>query len=52
MSGYERQNHVIAEFRLPAILEHQEWKYSGIHFLVTDTADDFLVRHVLGIHRH
>lgn len=50
MRGPERQSRVTAEFYLPGVMEdlkQNDWKYSGLRFLVTNTADPLIVRHVL-----
>jgi len=46
MSGHERNNVVIAQFTLPAVLEGNTWKYSALRFVVTDTANQFLVQYI------
>lgn len=51
MMGRERQSKVTARFYMPAVLNHShrgaDWAYSGIRFVVSDTADKFLVQYVL-----
>ena len=54
MRGHERdpENRVITEFVIQPIVEHKEWKYIGARVLVTNTADAFLVKHMIGMQRH
>ena len=52
MTGHERENRVIAEFVFQHVVANNEWRYMGAKFLVTDTADSFLVRHITGMVRH
>ena len=47
MTGRERDNHLVATFTVPAVLAGNEWIYGMIRFIVTDTADNFLVQHIV-----
>ena len=44
---------VVATFTVPAIYSQREerWIYSALRFVVTDTADEYLVRYLLSLNR-
>jgi hypothetical protein len=51
----EQRSNPSATFTMPAVLstwqKGQDWLYSAIRFVVTDTADKWIVRHVLDTRR-
>jgi hypothetical protein len=55
MTGVERHSRVTAQFFMPAVLEDykpgKDWKYSSINWLITNTANPFLVQYVLATNR-
>lgn len=44
-------SHVVARFTIPAVYAYDEWKYSALRVVVTDTADKFLMQYLLTLTR-